>query len=523
MKPLRDFLAQLEAKDIRLWLEGDGLRFRAPKDALTADLRQELATRKQEVIAALAQAGGPEPIAPLPEGADIPISYAQQRLWFLAGMERDSPVYNVFACYVAAGALNAKALENALADLVRRHHSLRMCFPEVEGKAAVRLLEAYAPLQIDDLSHLSGATQRQALDRHVESLSHFRFDLATGPLFQARLLVLGNDRHALLFAMHHIISDGWSMSLMYQELSQLYTAYSRDETPALAPLSIHYGDYAAWQRRRLSGATLDALLDYWRGQLDGAPELLALPTDRPRPPVMSYRGGHFQTRLAPDAAQQLRALSRQQGCTLFMTLLAAFYLLLARYSGQRDIVVGVPIANRTQPQTHGLIGFFVNTLVMRTVLGEEQSFLDLLQQVRQTAIGAYDHQELPFETLVERLNPERSLAYAPLFQVTFSLLNEPMEQLQLPQLRVEPLPDRTIVPYSKFDLGLLLMEQKDGLLCTWEYAADLFDGATVERMARRYETLLQAILQDPGRCIDDLPLLPPEEAARIQAWNRRAA
>jgi amino acid adenylation domain-containing protein len=453
------------------------------------------------------------------EKADsYPLSFAQQRLWFLAQLELDSNQYNVPLTLHLDGKLSVNVLEKSLAEILRRHEALRTCFPVIDDEPMQVISAAQAlPLPLTDLSQLvDGAS---AAERIAQEEAQQRFDLAAGPLFRARLLRLGAEEHVLLLTMHHIVSDGWSTGVLVQELSALYTAYAQRQPSPLAELAIQYADYAVWQRGWLQGAVLDEQLQYWREQLEGAPAVLELPTDHSRPAVQSFRGARQSLRLDHGVSEQLQELSRREGVTLFMSLLAAWQVLLARYSGQEEIVVGSPIAGRTRGETEGLIGFFVNTLVLRGDLSGDPSFAELLQRVKEVCLGAYGHQEVPFEKLVEELQPERSLSHNPLFQVMFVLQNTPREELRLPGLELTPVVvnDEST---TKFDLTLVALQQGAGLQVDLEYNRDLFEAATVQRMLGHFETLLAGIVAAPQQRLSELPFLTPAEQQRLLVeWN----
>ncbi|MCI5131178.1 MAG: amino acid adenylation domain-containing protein, partial [Candidatus Electrothrix sp. EH2] len=329
-----------------------------------------------------------------------------------------------------------------------------------------------------------------------------------------------DDRSVLLLNMHHIISDGWSMNVFMRDWQDACTAFVENAEPNLKPLAIQYSDYAAWQRDWLQGEVLQQQLDYWTGQLEGSPELLELPTDKPRPPQQSYRGAHYAQSLSITLSRSLRELSQQQGTTVFMTLLAGFTLLLSRYSRQNDICIGSPIANRTHSQTEDIIGFFVNTLILRNRPEPDRSFLDLLQKTRRTCLDAYAHQDIPFEMLVEQLQPTRSLSHHPLFQVMMVLQNNEAVRPELPGLDIKPL--QSEYPIAKFDLTLNLTEQDGKFDCVWEYATDLFEEETIRRMASHFEVLLTAAVAQPEQPVGRLSILTEQEIRRLQTWNDTA-
>jgi amino acid adenylation domain-containing protein len=480
----------------------------------------ELATEIDKAASCVAS----PPITPQPENASKTLSFAQSRLWFLAQLEGTgtSATYNMSTALQLEGNLNIEALRASFDYLIDRHSILRTYFPPLEGEAQVVVQnpEDVEVLAIADLRSLNPQTQAETVQKLSDNHAQEPFDLNTGPLFKAQLLQLSEQKNVLLINMHHIISDGWSMGVFKQEWQQAYAAFAAGDTPNLSPLPIQYSDYAAWQRNWLQGEILSTQENYWKQQLGDAPRLLDLPTDRPRPAQQSYQGGREEYRLSYELTQQLKAISQQQGVSLFMTLLTAFSILLSRYSRQEDLCVGTAIANRTHSYTERLIGFFVNTLVLRSKIKPEQSFSELLQQTRQTCLDAYAHQDIPFEYLVEQLQPERSLGYNPLFQVMIVLQNTEGAgtNISLPGLDVQWL-DQSY-PFAKFDLTLDLCERNEQLHCMWEYATDLFEADTIERMAGHFEVLLGAIAENSQQPISKLPLITTAEIQQLQLWNQ---
>jgi len=460
------------------------------------------------------------PILPVPTGAPRELSFAQQRLWILAQIEGQTITYNIPAVIQLDGALDETALRRALVALTERHESLRSCFPMREGRATLRVNAVYDPLEVVDLSVLTGPEQQDQVAALTDRHAHTAFDLGTGPLLSLLLLKLTAAKHVLLLNIHHIVSDGWSMGVLIRDWMRLYNGYAQARTPQLPELTIQYSDFAVWQRAWLTGAVLEEQRGYWLNQLAGMPELLELPTDYPRPATICYDGKSLQATLPPELSRRIKQLSQEQGATLFMTLLAAFDGLLYRYSGQEDIAIGSPIANRTQRQTEGLVGFFVNTLVLRTRIQGERSFLELLEQVKQTALDAYTHQDISFEYLVEQLNPPRSMSHAPLVQVVFALQNVPKEDLELCGLEATFLDPghRTV----QFDLVLSVWEIGDLLACTWRYRSDLFAHETISRMAEHFQVLLEGIVADPGCPLSRLPMLTRTEQHQLFDWGRSA-
>jgi amino acid adenylation domain-containing protein len=464
------------------------------------------------------------PIAPQPENTPKTLSFAQSRLWFLAQLEGTgtSATYNMPMALQLEGNLNIEALRASFAYLLKRHASLRTYFPVLEGEpqVVVQNPEDIEVLAIADLQELDRHTQSETVQRLADSHAQEPFDLNAGPVFKAKLLQLTQQKYVLLINMHHIISDGWSMGVFKREWQQAYCAFAQGQAPNWEELPIQYSDYAAWQRCWLQGDILANQENYWKQQLSDAPPLLELPTDHPRPALQSYQGAQEEYCLSNELTSLLKALSQEQGVSLFMTLLTAFNILLSRYSRQDDLCVGSPIANRTHSYTEGLIGFFVNTLVLRSKIKPEQSFNDLLQQTRHTCLDAYAHQDIPFEYLVEQLQPERSLSHNPLFQVMMVLQNTESAgtNVNLPGLNIQYLEQS--YPFAKFDLTLYLCERGDQLHCMWEYATDLFEAETIRRMAGHLEVLLEAIAQNPQQPISKLPLITTAEIQQLQVWNQ---
>jgi amino acid adenylation domain-containing protein len=480
------------------------------------------------------------PILPRAKDAQLSLSFAQQRLWFLEQLQPNSALYNIPEALRLVGTLNQGALQQSLQKIIQRHEALRTNFITVDGQAT-QIIQTHAvwKLSIVELQHLPTTEQEITVQQLAQQQALQPFDLAKGTLFRATLLVLNQTEHILLVCMHHIVSDEWSMGLLVQELTALYNAYTQgqpslrsqsvsqtDAMPSLLPqrgtplasLPIQYADFALWQRQWLQGDVLQSQLNYWQQQLKDAPALLPLTTDRPRPTVQTFAGAHQKFELSPELTQKLTQLSQQQGATLFMTLLAAYDTLLYRYTGVADILVGTPIANRDRSEIEGLIGFFVNTLVMRTDLSANPSFCDLLARVREVALGAYSHQNLPFEMLVEALQPERNLSHTPLFQVAFLLQNAPTSEVEMTGLSISHLSTESVT--SKFDLTLAIGNTDTGLVGVWEYNTDLFDASTIARMADHFVTLLEAIVANPSERIDQLPLLTEVEQQQLLIeWN----
>ncbi|WP_420127102.1 non-ribosomal peptide synthase/polyketide synthase [Longimicrobium sp.] len=489
----------------------------------------ELAGRVEEVR----QAELPvvPPVVPVERTGPLPLSFAQERLWFLHQMEPEGTRYNGPWPSRLRGHLDASALERALDELVRRHEALRTTFRPVE-RGAVQIVHPAAPahLPVVDLTGLAPRDREDEARRLAREDAERLFDLERGPLLRATLVRLADDEHVLLLTMHHIVSDGWSMDVLFRELFTLYEWFSGPSDAAgaaspLPPLAVQYADFAVWQRGWLRGEVLRRQIDWWRERLGGAPPALELPTDRPRPAVASSRGAAHVFRIPAQTTRGLRALARREGATLYMVAHAAFDLLLSRWSGQEDLVVGSPIAGRTQGGTEGLIGFFVNTLALRIDLSGDPSFRELMGRVRETALGAYAHQELPFERLVEEVAPDRGLSHTPLFQVMFALQNLGYgEGPAIAGLRLEPFGSevRTFGSESgtvRFDLELDITEAGEELVGSLRYRTDLFDAATMERFAAQYGVVLAAAGASPEERLSRLALLPADEARTLLAYG----
>jgi amino acid adenylation domain-containing protein len=453
-----------------------------------------------------------------PDTDKIPLSSAQERLWFIEQLEGASAIYNMPIAIGLTGVLNLDAFQQSLAEIVRRHEILRTSFVIVND-TPVQMIHPSASMKVETvyLQHLEQNERELFLQQQIQISAITPFDLEIAPLVRCSLFQSSDNDHLFCLNMHHIVSDGWSIGLFLQELSVLYPAYCAGEISPLPALEVQYADFALWQRQYLSGTVLKQQLEYWVSQLQGAPKLLQLPTDRSRPNTQSYRGATQKCTLDRELTQKLQALSRQKSSTLFMTLLAVFATLLYRYSGQSDILIGSPIANRNRCEIEPLIGFFVNTLVLRTRFEDNLSFEQLLEQLRSTTIAAYEHQDLPFQQIVEALKPERSMSYSPLFQVMFALQNVNGE-IELPGITATEFNSPNTI--AKFDLTLSMRESSLGLDCEWEYNTDLFDGTTIERMASHFENLLLAIVANPQQMVSELPLLnAPERSQMLQEWN----
>ncbi|HYG79421.1 MAG TPA: condensation domain-containing protein, partial [Pyrinomonadaceae bacterium] len=454
------------------------------------------------------------PVRPAPRDGELPLSFAQQRLWFLEQLEPGASVHNFFGAFRLAGPLDVATLEAGLNEVIRRHEVLRTNFLSVDGEPVLFIhRERAQSLSVVDLRGLPAAEREPEARRLAGEEVRLPFDLQRDPLLRVLLLRLADEEHVLVLVMHHIISDGWSTGVFARELTTLYAAFDAGRPSPLPELQIQYIDYAVWQREWLRGPVLSEQIEYWRGRMAGAPPVLELPFDRPRPPMQSFRGASERFTLPAELSRSLQALCREEDVTPFMLLLAAFQVLLMRYSGQEDVVVGTPIAGRTRAETEELIGLFVNTLVLRTDLSGNPTFREVLGRVRETALGAYAHQDLPFELLVEVLQPVRSLSHSPIFQVAFILQNAMGEVLELPNLSMRSFEIDSSV--SRVDLTLELYERADGIGGWFEYNTDLFEQATIALLIRHFQTLLEAVAAGVSQRVAHLPLLAADERLRI--------
>jgi amino acid adenylation domain-containing protein len=477
-----------------------------------------------EQVEALRRAEVPvlPPVAPVDRSGALPLSFAQERLWFLDRLQPGSSFYNIPVARRLGGALDRDALERALGEIVRRHEALRTVFHEREG-APVQVVAPFDgfTLAVEDLSGLDDAEREEEVRRQVAESGARPFDLAEGPLFRAKLLRLDEEDHVLLLRMHHIVADGWSIGVLFGEMWTLYWAFREGGESPLRELPVQYGDFAVWQREQLQGEAMERQLAWWRERLAGAPALLELPADRARPAVQTYRGAYERVAFSGELLERLDALGRSEGATLYMVLLGAFQVLLGRYARSEDVVVGSPIAGRTRSETEGLIGFFVNTLVLRTDLSGDPAFREVLRRVREMVLGAYEHQDLPFEKLVEELQPERSLSHSPLFQAMFSLDNTARSRSGLTGMRVGGVEQESEV--AKFDLTLSLVAHADGISGGMEYSTDLFERSTIERMLGHLERVLEQVAARPQAPVSELVLPGDAERRRVlEEWNATA-
>ncbi len=516
---LRELLTEASRLGAAITADGANLRVEAPKGSLDPQFRAALAEHKTGLLNLLRQrdGAGRHDIAHASCDGPLPLSLAQQRLWLLQRIEPDPALYHVAGAAWLDGALDRDALAAALLQIARRHEALRTTFVEIDGTPMQRIGEARFPVAFHDFS-AAGDSEIQAGEL-AAAIVQTPFDLEEGPLVRAALVRTAPDRHLFLLCLHHIVADAWSIAILLKELASLYG----NGDPSLPTLPLQYADFSVWQRGELSGPRLEELLRFWKDRLTGVPETLDLPFDRPREDKRSSRGGMVRSAIGRQTADSLRALARKEQATLFQLLLTAFQILLYRCTGQDSFAIGTPVANRSRAEIEPLIGFFVNTIVLRARLAGDPTFGALLQRVKAETIEAYEHESLPFELLVSEMRPARSLNRNPLFQVMFALQNVPPGSPRMGSVKITPTPVDAGV--SKFDLYLSLAEQADGSIAAeWEYAADLFDRPTIDRLSGHFSTLLEAIAADPGRLIGRLPLLSSGQADVIlHGWNDTAA
>jgi amino acid adenylation domain-containing protein len=467
------------------------------KSSTAAALARQLSSALQAEVLPMTRAD---------RGVALPLSWAQQRLWFIDQLEGAGAAYHVPAAVRLHGALDTAALQGALDTLLERHEVLRTVLRGVDGQPVQVITEMKRfALQVLDLSAQAADEREQEVHEQTRQEASARFDLSTGPLIRGRLLKLEDDEHILLVTMHHVVSDGWSQGVLIREMGALYAAYREGRANPLPPLPIQYADYALWQRQWLQGDVLDEQMEYWNKRLSGAPALLELPTDRPRPAVRSYRGASVPIVLDRELSRQIGSLSRRHDATLFMTLYTGLAILLSRLSGQRDIVVGTSVANRKRMEVEGLIGFFVNTLALRVQLQDEWTIAEVLERVKELTLEGYARQDVPFEQVVERLQPLRTLSHSPVFQVILELQNAPQSELKLPGLALQA--QATPSHAEKFDLTLSLQEGEEGIRGSLSYATDLFDQATIERWVGYFRAVLSAMVRDDRQPLGAVSLL----------------
>ncbi|WP_103666397.1 non-ribosomal peptide synthetase [Pseudanabaena sp. BC1403] len=533
MKALDALLFELSQKDVHLWLDGDRLRYRAAKDAITPELLTEIKNRKAEIVKFLRQATGTNssqlpPIVKIDRSGSLPLSFGQQRLWYLHQFEPDSSSNNVPVVVRFNGILNIPILEKSLQAVARRHEVLRTRFPSVDDQPT-QVIEPDVDLTLPviDLRNLQPEQRDAEALRLATEEARRPFNLAKGPILRVLLIQLSDDEYLLVWNMHCIICDGASSDVFYQDLTTIYTAFIDGKPSPLKELSIQYVDFAHWQRQWLQGEVLEAQINYWKQKLEGSLSVIPLPTDHPRPPIVqTYRGDRRARMLPKSLNESLSNLSQKLGGTLFMTLIAAFETLLHRYSQKNDILISFASAGRGEVETEGVVGFFSNTLMQRINFDGNPTFRELFDRVREASLEANTYQDLPFEKLVEELPPELSNSRSPLFQVKFAL-NPPwsngrgMASVKLPDLTITSLFGYIYHGKTKYDLILVMREQDEGLGMVFDYNADLFESSTIARMLVHLENLLEGIVANPDQRISELPLLTiPERERILYEWNK---
>ena len=527
MKTIDEFLIDLYDRDVKFWIETKEnneikLRFNAPEEILTPELITQLKERKPEIVEFLEQAktvkSAKSTIKPVSRSESLPLSFAQQRLWFMEQLQPGSAAYNIPSGVKLSGDLDLDIFEKSLNEIVRRHEVLRTNFKTEFGQPQqVINADVKLNLTVRDLQQLDADAQQEQAAELFRQETARAFDLEQDLLLRVTVICLAPQKHIVLLLMHHIISDGWSMDIFIKESIALYKSYLDGKTSPLPELKIQYADFAKWQREWLQGEVLEQQLDYWKQQLSGTLPVLQLPTDFPRGRVQTFKGANQSFSLGEELTRELKALAQESGVTMFMLLLAAYKVLLSRHSGQDDIIVGVPIANRNRTEIEDLIGFFTNTLVLRSDLSNCPTFKQLLAQIKELTYSAYDRQDLPFEKLVEELQPERDLSYNPLFQAKFRLENI-AQPIEIPGLTVSLLQQTEFV--AKLDISLDMYETTSGLVGGFEYNTDLFKAETISRLIEHFRTLLQGIVNNPDCRVSELPILTAAERQQILVdWN----
>ncbi|SHL87101.1 non-ribosomal peptide synthetase [Mucilaginibacter sp. OK098] len=518
MNKAADLIVDLEKRGIKLWEEEGLLKLSAPKGTLPVEIRTEISKAKDQILEII-KAASNKPVHVLSAGqrsnTNLPLSFSQRRLWYLNQLEgKDGITYNMPAALLLKGTLNEKLFVESLNLIIKRHEVLRTSFIKVGDDVFQHILpQLILGEELTDIQQLENESQEAALKKIMDDEARKPFDIASDPLIRYKLIRLSKEKWAFLLTLHHIISDGWSIDVFIKELAAIYSAYVNNSRPEMPALPIQFADFALWQKKWLSGATLNRLLTFWKNQLDGIPTLISLQTDRPRPAVQSFNGALEKYSFGAETANSVKDLCRQYNVTPFMALISVYAVLLSRWSGQDDIVIGSVIANRNRKEIENLIGFFVNSLVFRIKIAPGLTFVELLSEVRQLSLDAFDHQDLPFEKLVEEIKPERALSHSPLFQVAFALQNTGNESLDLPGLEISDL--NTHSGTSKYDITFFAGESANGIAGAVEYNSDIFDKGTILRFINQYHSLLTGVIQFPQRRIADISILDAYEKQLI--------
>jgi amino acid adenylation domain-containing protein len=528
MSTVDELLTRLRQANVRLWVDKGQIRYSAPKGALTAEIIAQITEHKDELrslLQVLQSSPAPPPTdlthQPYPEYP--PLSFAQERIWFLHQLEGDQPAYNVFKAYKLTGRLNVDQLRQCLGDVVARHEVLRMTFPDRGGVPYQHILAAIdVPLPFEDLEGLGETDRAQRIEDLCLALVKEPFDLVQGPLFRTKIVHLGRDQHLLFLAMHHIITDGWSIDVLVREMVEAYLRRGSSSEQVTPELPIQYTDFTLWQRAWLTDENLPPYFEFWERELAGAPEVTTLTPDNPRPAEASFRGANLPIHLGDKLSASVHQLASQIGSTPFMVIMAGLVALLHRYTGMEDLVIGTPVANRTHVDLEGLIGFFVNTLALRFDLSGEPTFEQLLEHTRAQTLRALTYQDLPFELLVKRLQTERDLSRNPIFQIMVSMRVGPGHPTEMDGVQIEAFPLDTQV--SRFDLNLMLWQRDSEISGHWEYSTDLYDRTTIERFSNHFLRFLQSIVSDPRQVVSSIPLLEKGERNRLlNQWGSSTA
>ncbi|MCP3917635.1 MAG: non-ribosomal peptide synthetase, partial [bacterium] len=526
-----ELLDRLQGLNVRVWAEAGDLKVSAPKGALSDELKRELGRHKSAILAVLQSGGataeardGDAPrLVPVDRAGALPLSFTQQRVWFLQQLESDSAAYNVPLAWTLRGPLDVGALERSLTAIVRRHEVLRTSYPSTAGRPTQVVAEPF-DVRLEASRRASGRSveeRREELRVWMAEEARRPLDLASGPLFRGALAHVQDGEHVLFLSLHHLSFDGWSKQRFLAELQVLYEAETGGAPAALPTLAVQYADFAAWQRETFSGARFERLMDWWRGTLAGELPVLDLPTDHPRPAIQSGRGANLERPIPGELIEAVDALAGREGATPFMVVLALYKILLSRYGGLEDVLVGTAIAGRTAVEVEDLIGFFANTLVFRTDLSGDPTFSELVGRVRETCLGAFEHQEVPFERLVDELQPERNLSYTPIYQAMILMIDETDHRATMGPVAIEPLEVQAEV--TRTDLTLWSFRRRDGFSVWLEYSTDLFERETIERMLACYEELMRSALANPEARISTLELVPrPERERLVEEWNDTA-
>ncbi len=518
------FLLYLKNKNIKLWLEDDNLKYHGPQKIITPQILSQLKERRLEIIEFLqkhkADSSSLSIIYPRKKQDCYDLSFGQQRLWFMSELEPDSPVYHITWSVKLTGQLDLDALQKTLNAIVTRHEALRTIFTLIDSKP-VQIITENDQVQIPliDLTDIPSDIQEDEVQNRLQEESRRPFNLSSDLMIRATLFKLQEQEFVLLFVLHHIATDGWSMGIFFREFAILYNAFCQGKPSPLRELPIQYADFALWQKDQWTkGQVMAKQFVYWKKQLRNSPPILPLPVDKPRPEAQTFKGSKYSFEIPQDLTQKLKSICQQEKVSLYMILLGIFQTLLFRYTGQKDIIVGTPIANRRKVEIEKLIGFFVNTLILRTRFDRNPTFRELLRQVRSVTLDAYNNQDLPLEKLVESLQPERYRSASALFQVMFVLQNAPKEEFKLPNLNIKRLNIKN--PTAKFDLILFMWENPSGLKSCFEYNTDLFEEATIERLANHFQTIVREITTNLNQSVQELPLLNGEEQKQLLIeWN----